>query len=157
MQVEQNFIELNYNGHFKGKTKKGASRSRLRIYEDYQTPRCSNKSLQKESSPTLKSHTKKSLPLWKPKVHYSAKSEILRAVMLKRQVFWDVTLCRCASSSMCFERSWCLHIQVPEGHELLRHLETSETIRLTTRRHILDGFDRNPILNHVDPDRVLTF
>jgi hypothetical protein len=152
--VEQNFTELNYNAHFKG-PKKGA---RPIVGQDcIRTTRLhgvtnqtsTKKNLQK--SKNLKSHTKNSV------------SEIPRAVLLLTQVFWEVWPCPWASSSLRFERSLCLHIQVQAGHQFLRPLETSQTIRLTTRRHIPEGFNRHlssasqkPILNHVHPNRTLT-
>ena len=37
--------------------------------------------------------------------------EVLTAALLKIQVFWDVAVCCCASSSQWFKELWCLCLQ----------------------------------------------
>ena len=169
MQVERNFIELNYNAHFKGQTKKKEAHP-VAGQDCIRTTRLhgvTNQTSTKRIFTNVKISDliqKNPCLYWNPKIQYNAKSEIPRAVMLQTQVFWAVTPCRCASSSLCFERSLCLHIQVQAGRQFLRPLETSQTLRLKTRRHIPEGFKRHlssapqkPILSHMDPDRTLTF
>jgi hypothetical protein len=44
------------------------------------------------------------------KCMWFVKSEVLRAVLLKMQVFWNAAPCRWVSSSRLFDGSYCLHL-----------------------------------------------
>jgi len=43
------------------------------------------------------------------KTYLNMRFEVLTAVMLKIQVFWDVTLCHWVSGCQCSEEPYCLH------------------------------------------------
>jgi hypothetical protein len=45
------------------------------------------------------------------KVITALRYEILTAVLMNIQVFWDVTLCRMVNSYKCFNEAYCLHLQ----------------------------------------------
>jgi len=40
-----------------------------------------------------------------------ARFEVLIATLLKSQVYWDVAVSCCVSSSQCFRELWCLCLQ----------------------------------------------
>ena len=42
---------------------------------------------------------------------FPVRSEVLTAVLLKIQAFWDVTPCQPVKMYQRFEGSWCLHLQ----------------------------------------------
>lgn len=54
------------------------------------------------------------------KVFYVGRYEVLGVMLLEIQVFWNQTLCYWVSSSIQFERSWCLHLEGQAGYWTLR-------------------------------------
>jgi len=54
------------------------------------------------------------------KVFCVGRYEILGVVLLTIQMFWNQTPCYWVSSSIHFERSWCLHLEGQAGYWTLR-------------------------------------
>ena len=63
--------------------------------------------------------------------------QVLATLLLKIQVFWDVTLCHGVSSLWCFKESWCLHLQSQASLlPVLPNLETSQRTCCVMRCYI---------------------
>ena len=57
---------------------------------------------------------------------YPERFEVLTAVLLKTEVFWNVMLCHCMSSSEHSEGSQCLHLHIQAVQEHATHHSRSK-------------------------------
>jgi hypothetical protein len=60
----------------------------------------------------------------------SVRFEVLKVLLLKIQVFSDMTLCHWAGSSRCSEGLWCLHLQIKFTQQHRCHIPENSGIPL---------------------------